>query len=427
MSAASAGPTYRKRATPPRRRLPAWARWGGLVLVVVLVALAVWFFFVRQEGPAPTPPTPPARPALGSTVSLDDYRAAVTGALDAVREASNAEGTEREQAIDDAVRAMEGVEGAGVAPPGPQGQDVPAAQVDNTAILAELQSDEPNLDAVESALNALTSALAAGPSSPVEGTLGGAAALDELADVLADPDFDYTRNLSPIQRLAQWLAQLSGDADPSDTLWRWVLSALVSITIGALTYLLLGRFVQNRWVRLGLSVLAGLVGGPLFFLAARELDITFQVLGVIGLIVAAVAVGLFVAGLFRGAAPPTPRPLSELAAVLGMSAAQAREKAVEAAGEGDYRSAIRFRCLAVLLALDEAGMLAFDRAATNREYLVRAPRPIHDQLQPLLDRFDAIWYGNSPTSGEEWESYSRRAEAVEREVAAHAQTQAKAA
>jgi hypothetical protein len=404
--------------------VPAWARWGGLALLVALGAFAVWWFFFRQEGPTPTPPAPPARPALGSTVSLADYRAALDGALVEVQAAQDAEGDERKRAVERAVQSLKRVEGAGVAPPG---QGAPAAQVDNTAILAELQREEPNLDAAESALLALTDTLAAGPAPGVEGTLGGPAAMDALAGVLADPDFDYTRELSPIQRLAQWLAQLSGEADPTDTLWRWVLSALASITIGVLTYLLLGRWVPNRWVRLGLSVLAGLAGGPLFFLALRERDITFQVLGVIGLVVAAVAVALIGAGLFRGAAPPTPRPVSELSAVLGMTAAEARGKAQEAADEGDYRGALRFRCLALLLALDEAGMLTFDRAATNREYLVRAPRPIHDELQPLLDRFDAVWYGNSPTSGQEWESYSRRAEAVEREVAAHAQARGKAA
>jgi hypothetical protein len=205
------------------------------------------------------------------------------------------------------------------------------------------------------------------------------------------------------------------------------MSALAGLFVAVLTYMLLGKYVPNRWARLGLSALAGLFAGPLFFFAARELDITFQVLGVVGLLVAAVAVSLFAAGLFRGAAPPTPRRVSELSAVLGMTAAEARGRAEESAAEGDYRSAIRFRCLAVLLALDEAGMLTFDRAATNREYLVRAPRPIHDELQPLLDRFDAVWYGNSPTSGHEWESYSRRAEAVEREVAAHARIEGKAA
>jgi hypothetical protein len=400
-------------------------RWGGLALLVVLVALAVWYVFIRKEAPAPAPPAPPARPALGTTITFPDYRGAVDSALSTVRAARDAEGDDRKKAIERAVQDLERVEGAGVAPPRPQG--APAAQVDNTAIIAELQRDEPNLAAVESALAALSSALAADPAPAVEGTLGGAAAMSALAEVLADPDFDYTRNETPLQRFARWLAQLSGDADPSDTLWRWVMSALAGLFVAVLTYMLLGKYVPNRWARLGLSALAGLFAGPLFFFAARELDITFQVLGVVGLLVAAVAVSLFAAGLFRGVAPATPRRVSELSAVLGMTAAEARGKAEESATEGDYRSAIRFRCLAVLLALDEAGMLTFDRAATNREYLVRAPRPIHDELQPLLDRFDAVWYGNSPTSGHEWESYSRRAEAVEREVAAHARTQGKAA
>ena len=70
-----------------------------------------------------------------------------------------------------------------------------------------------------------------------------------------------------------------------------------------------------------------------------------------------------------------------------MGAEEARRRAAASASEGDYRAAIRYRCLAVLLALDEAGMLVFDRSATNREYLFRAPGPIHDELAIAVEPF----------------------------------------
>ena len=110
-----------------------------------------------------------------------------------------------------------------------------------------------------------------------------------------------------------------------------------------------------------------------------------------------------------------------------MSAAEARRRAEEAAGAEDYRSAIRYRCLAVLLALDEAGMLTFDRTATNREYLFRAPPAVHDDLQPLLDRFDQIWYGDAPSNAQEWAAYSAKAASIEARVTTEVRSQAKAA
>ena len=80
-----------------------------------------------------------------------------------------------------------------------------------------------------------------------------------------------------------------------------------------------------------------------------------------------------------------------------------------------------------LLALDEAGMLTFDRTATNREYLFRAPGPIHDDLQPLLDRFDQIWYGDAPTNAQEWAAYDAKATSIEARIATDVRSRPKAA
>jgi len=233
---------------------------------------------------------------------------------------------------------------------------------------------------------------------------------------LADSAFDYERDLSPLQSFARWIGRLTGQADPSNDLWRWLPAFIAGIAAGMLAYLASDK-LGNRWARLGLALTTGLLVGVLFYSGLGALSITIQVVGAVGLVVAAVVVGLLVMGAHRVSAPPgSTRRISELAAVLGMSAAEGRRKSEEAASGGDYRSAIRYRCLALLLAFDEVGKLHFDRAATNREYLFRAPGDLQGELQPLLARFDAVWYGGEPTDEAEWQAYTTQASSIEARI-----------
>jgi hypothetical protein len=391
-------------------------RWGGLVTLVLVASLGIWFFFLRG-GSAPIVNTPPQRPALGQIVTLSDYRAAVDAALNEVRTARAAEVDDVRAAVAQAQSRLEGVEGASIV----EITGGPAiAEADNTRLLQELALDDPNLEAVESALSLLSDSLANGPAGHlgrVEGTASGADSAALLASVLANPVYDYTRSLSPLEQLARWIASLTGDSDPEGVLSRLFLSLLVGIAAGSLIFLLLDKYVPNRWARLALSALGGLIAAGIFYVATDNLDVVFQVITAVGLAIAAIAAGLFIAGLNRGSAPGSVQPVSDLAAVLGMSAQEARTRADEAAAEGDFRSAIRYRCLAVLLALDEAGVLIFDRTATDREYLFRAPGPLQDDLQLLLTRFEEIWYGNSETNADEWTQYQARAAAIESRIA----------
>lgn len=172
---------------------------------------------------------------------------------------------------------------------------------------------------------------------------------------------------------------------------------------------------------MGLGVAAGLVTGAIVLYGTAQLDLVFEIMAAIGLVVAAVAAGLLLSGVYRSSAPPAkPRAVSELAEVLGMGSIEARRRAEEAAAAGDYRSAIRFRTLAVLLTLDESGQLVFDRAATDREYLFRAPGPLHTDLQPMLDRFSAVWYGEMPAGPEEWRDTNEHGAHLEAMSAAQA-------
>ncbi|HEX9987221.1 MAG TPA: DUF4129 domain-containing protein [Chloroflexia bacterium] len=393
--------------------IPARMKWGGLAAVVLMAALLGWYFFRSAPGQGQLAAPPPPRPAIGKTITYREYTAAILSALSDVRKAKPAAlGDEREELLKKAAGTLEGVEGAGT-----PARDGGLSEIDNTAIIDALRAKDPDVEDIESSLSALAQGLQGGALDPVAGTLDGAQATGAMHEVLNDPIFDYEQQISPLQRLARWLAGFTGDGDPDDVLWRWFSALVAAIAAGALTFLASDK-LGNRWARLGLAVLVGLLVGALFFAGLGAIDDTILLLGAVGLVVAAIVVGLLVAGLGRGSAPSArPPAISELAAALGMNAAEARRRSAEAAGEGDYRGAIRYRCLAVLLALDEVGRLTFDRAATNREYLYRAPGTLQEELQPLLTRFDAIWYGGSPTDGEEWAEYSERAARIEAQVA----------
>jgi hypothetical protein len=396
--------------------IPARWRWVGLVAVAALAVLLVWFFLFRDSSgssPSSTAGPPPVRPALGRPVQYANYTAAVDEALAGVRDAGSLQGDERRKKLEGAAASLEKVEGASVEPPAGG-----ISEVDNTAIISELRSQDPNLAAVEGSLSTLSQGLRESQTAQtLPGTLDGGKAGAELQSVLSDPAFDYEKELSLLERLAQWLGGQAGEADPGNVLWR-LLTALMAGLAGAVLTFFLTERVPNRWARLGLSAVGGLLVGGIFYVATGNLDILVGILGAVGLVVAAIAAGLISTGLYRASAPARARTLSDLAAALGMSAGQARSRAEEAAAAGDYRHAIRYRCLAVLLALDEVGMLAFDRTATDREYLFRAPGPLQDEMQPLLARFEEVWYGDAPAGAGEWSDFSARAARIEARVAA---------
>jgi hypothetical protein len=394
------------------KRIPPVWRWTVLAILFIAAVALVWFLFPRSSPSQATAPRPPLpRPALGRTVSFSAYEDAISKALSQVQTAQAATGADRDNAIKSAVATLSGVEGASVSP---TQQTSAPSQIDNSALIEALSRDNPNLEGAEQSLAALSDSLTGQSSGRnIEGTLDGQASTSELRQVLSDPAFNYERDLSPLQRLAHWLAGGAQDVDPGDTLWRWATALIAALASGVLTFLASER-LGNVWLRLGLSTLVGLFVGTIFYTGLQALDVVSLAIAAAGVVIAAVAAGLMVTGVYRVSAPPArPRSISELAAVLGMSAAEARAKAEDAAQAGDYRSAIRYRCLAVLLTLDEAGKLTFDRAATNREYLFRAPGPLQNELQPLLSRFDAIWYGNAPATAEEWTEYDARAAHVE--------------
>jgi hypothetical protein len=107
---------------------------------------------------------------------------------------------------------------------------------------------------------------------------------------------------------------------------------------------------------------------------------------------------------------------SELPGDLGagdhlLNANAALGKAYELSDSGDYRMAVRYLYLSALLQLEENGVLRYDRAKTNREYLrsVRAMPGLHTSLVEVIDVFDRVWYGYQSIDQADFERYAAQA------------------
>ncbi len=80
------------------------------------------------------------------------------------------------------------------------------------------------------------------------------------------------------------------------------------------------------------------------------------------------------------------------------------ETARQYAESGDYRRAYRAVFLAILIRLDRAGAIHFDRARTNGEYLraLRSRPSLLALFRPLARDFDARWYGSAPVTEQDY-------------------------
>jgi hypothetical protein len=76
------------------------------------------------------------------------------------------------------------------------------------------------------------------------------------------------------------------------------------------------------------------------------------------------------------------------------------------AGSDDYRRAFRAVFIAMLLLLDEGGLIEFDRSRTNGDYLALLRRTnlkrVYELLDPLVIEFDRRWYGRAETTADDY-------------------------
>jgi hypothetical protein len=78
-----------------------------------------------------------------------------------------------------------------------------------------------------------------------------------------------------------------------------------------------------------------------------------------------------------------------------LTARSAQRRAADLAKKGSYREAVRQLYLAALLHLDEANVLQYTQDLTNHEMLeqLTSANPVRRQLEPVVDTFDRVWYG----------------------------------
>ena len=102
-----------------------------------------------------------------------------------------------------------------------------------------------------------------------------------------------------------------------------------------------------------------------------------------------------------------------------LTAMQARQQATQLAQSGNYREAVRSLYLSSLLSMEESGVIRYDRSLTNREVLnqvqARAATDgdaadgdaVEEHLRPVVETFDAVWYGVREPDVETFESYEQ--------------------
>jgi len=131
--------------------------------------------------------------------------------------------------------------------------------------------------------------------------------------------------------------------------------------------------------------------------------------------VAAIAIVLAYRFAFRSALVTDtearePGRLSRLTSTEALAVAQQHGAA------GRYREACHFVLLATLLWLEEKSFARFDPSATNREHLQRlAAQPaVASALEPVVDRFDGLWYRSDEATAEDFRALLELAERTRR-------------
>jgi hypothetical protein len=233
-----------------------------------------------------------------------------------------------------------------------------------------------------------------------------------LRDELAHQPPDTTRIAERLGALADALAQ-PPNAAPSDALNR--LQAIHA----APPYSRPKPTPPPAWLTDLLNWLGRIIEAllrPIGGIAPGTANVVAWAIGLIGLVALIGVIVYLIAGLRRGviaeARPPDDDPEANL------TARDALDQASTLAREGDYRTAVRFLYLAALLRLDERGLLRYDRALTNREYLERIgdnPK-LQAALQPIVETFDNVWYGSTPLDPISFEAYRASVERLGRDV-----------
>lgn len=320
------------------------ARWIIIGLVAVLLSAAQ---------PCKGAPPPQAEPP-----TVEEYWRQVYNALTAVRQAQSSSAAERAAPLKQAADALESITLVRLA-------DGQTMSVDNTALIAALRAENPDLNQVETRLSALIEAQRIWPCPQPD-----AAAFDKLSLVLARREFQPTPEPPP-SPLQEWIEAFN----------RW------------LDRLLARLMTAEQTSALGIDWIILIVGG-----------------------LALAGVAFFFWRNVRAHLVREATLAQDAANSHGLSASHAAKQARLLAATANYREAIRFMYLAALLTLDERGILRYDKALTNREVLRRAAQSgdpaLAQAMSSVVETFDRVWYGYAPVDDEAYQSYTQRIQQI---------------
>lgn len=290
-----------------------------------------------------------------AAADLDDYRATL--------EAAGANLSSIDPDVQEALSALRAVEsvtmdtGSTVTP-------------DLSLAIAALESEPPDVAAAQTGIEAILAALDRAAGGAVSNPEDARAALDE---VLARDEF-----------------QPEPDDDGSRSLWQRFLERVNGFFSAIF-----------EWID---RLLGGSGGGS---------SPTSIVLAVVG-VLAIVGIVAFAVRSVRESLTPGITRLTEGSAEEHYTSVEARAEAERLFASGEYRAALRMLYLATLIRWEEAGRLRFDRSLTNREVVARVnvqgDAALLEQLSPLVDRFDSVWYGGAPCTSDDYTRFASLAQ-----------------
>lgn len=325
-----------------------------------LLLVTLWLGAIFTPGPA------------AAEQSREEYRAALEQALTDLRSGN----PETAPPVAERLRALDAVRL-------PDGRVITP---DLSPILRALEIRPPQVALARQRLEAVLAEI----DRPVPGGRSPVAAREALDRVLARPEF--------------------GDGTPDHPIARWLYETRENLR----------RQVERITDAIGEALddltrqVPGDTGPGAVFrnLLAQLREWTGPVQAVVGLVFVAGLV-VFVAWALRRSWGSSLVALPEERTPRRDTAARLRDEAARMAQAGDFRAAVRALYLAVLLRWDETGRLHFDRSLTNREVLARAGgregEPLADQLRPLVERFDRVWYAGLPCSADDYTEFDRLA------------------
>jgi hypothetical protein len=237
----------------------------------------------------------------------------------------------------------------------PGGEVIP---LDHSYLVALMRSDPPELDRLEGHLAEVRDTWEVWPPA-----LHASSDLAELEDILSRPEFIWPS--SEPSALQTWLEELPGKI------------------VAFLNRLVPGRYLDVssalNWVLFAL--------GSLIFIAV----LVYALRG----IYASIAPQAVSEGEVGEVVPPA-------------SAEEALRRAELFSESEDYRSAVRYLYLSALILLEERGVMYFDSAKTNREYLraVAHRQDLAPLFREVIQIFDRVWYGHQHIDADNYGQYA---------------------